>query len=34
MTTLLNELERTDGRYGPRRVRGGGQANITIIERL
>ena len=35
MTTLLHELERTDGRYGLQtRCEGGGQANVTIIERL
>ena len=35
MTTLLNELERTGGRYGLQTVcEGGGQANVTIIERL
>ncbi|KQV74553.1 acetyl-CoA acetyltransferase [Aeromicrobium sp. Root344] len=35
MTTLLNELERTDGRYGLQVMcEGGGQANVTIIERL
>ena len=35
MTTLLNELERTDGRYGLQTMcEGGGQANVTIIERL
>jgi acetyl-CoA C-acetyltransferase len=35
MTTLLNELERTGGRYGLRTMcEGGGQANVTIIERL
>ena len=35
MTTLLNELERTGGRYGLQTMcEGGGQANITIIERL
>jgi acetyl-CoA C-acetyltransferase len=35
MTTLLNELERTGGRYGlPTMCEGGGQANVTIIERL
>jgi len=35
MTTLLNELERTGGRYGLQVMcEGGGQANVTIIERL
>ena len=35
MTTLLNELERTEGRYGLQTMcEGGGQANVTIIERL
>ena len=35
MTTLLNELERTDGRYGLQTMcEGGGQANVTIVERL
>jgi acetyl-CoA C-acetyltransferase len=35
MTTLLNELERTVGRYGLQTMcEGGGQANVTIIERL
>ncbi len=35
MTTLLNELERTGGRYGLQtRCEGGGQANVTIIERV
>ena len=35
MTTLLNELERTGGRYGLETMcEGGGQANVTIIERL
>ena len=35
MTTLLNELERTDGRYGLQTMcEGGGQANVTIIERI
>jgi acetyl-CoA C-acetyltransferase len=33
--TLLNELERTGGRYGLQTMcEGGGQANVTIIERL
>ncbi|MGI8663475.1 MAG: acetyl-CoA C-acetyltransferase [Acidimicrobiales bacterium] len=35
MTTLLNELERTGGRYGLQTMcEGGGQANVAIIERL
>ena len=35
MTTLLSELERTGGRYGLQVMcEGGGQANVTIIERL
>ena len=35
MTTLLHELERTKGRYGLQTMcEGGGQANVTIIERL
>ncbi len=35
MTTLLNELERTGGRYGLQTMcEGGGQANVTIIERI
>jgi acetyl-CoA C-acetyltransferase len=35
MTTMLNELERTGGRYGMQTMcEGGGQANVTIIERL
>jgi acetyl-CoA C-acetyltransferase len=35
MTTLLHELERTSGRYGLQTMcEGGGQANVTIIERL
>ena len=35
MATLLNELERTDGRYGLQTMcEGGGQANVTIIESL
>ena len=34
MTTLLNELERTGGRFGLQTMcEGGGQANVTIIER-
>ncbi|MGN6161893.1 MAG: acetyl-CoA C-acetyltransferase [Marmoricola sp.] len=35
MTTLLNELERTGGRFGLQTMcEGGSQANVTIIERL
>ncbi len=35
MTTLLNELERTGGRYGLQTMcEGGGMANATLIERL
>ncbi|MEM9731467.1 MAG: acetyl-CoA C-acetyltransferase [Myxococcota bacterium] len=35
MVTLLHELERTHGRYGLQTMcEGGGQANVTIIERL
>ena len=35
MTTLLHELERTGARYGLQTMcEGGGQANVTIIERL
>jgi acetyl-CoA acetyltransferase len=35
MTVLLNELERTGGRYGLQAIcEGGGTANGTIIERL
>ena len=35
MTTLLYELERTGGRFGLQTMcEGGGQANVTIIERL
>ncbi|MGH3690915.1 MAG: acetyl-CoA C-acetyltransferase [Microbacterium sp.] len=35
MTTMLNELERTGGRYGLQAMcEGGGIANVTIIERL
>jgi len=35
MTTLLNELERTGGRYGLQSMcEGGGVSNVTIIERL
>jgi acetyl-CoA C-acetyltransferase len=34
-TTLLHELERTDGRWGLQTMcEGGGQANVTIVERL
>jgi len=34
-TTLLAELERTGGRYGLQTMcEGGGQANVTIVERL
>ena len=34
MTTLVNELERSGGRYGMQTMcEGGGQANVTIIER-
>lgn len=34
-TTMLHELERTGGRYGLQTMcEGGGQANVTIIERL
>ncbi|HVV22575.1 MAG TPA: acetyl-CoA C-acetyltransferase [Pseudonocardiaceae bacterium] len=34
-TTLLHELERTGGRYGLQTMcEGGGQSNVTIIERL
>ncbi len=34
-TTLLHELERTGGRYGLQVMcEGGGQANVTILERL
>ena len=33
--TMLNELERTGGRYGLQTMcEGGGTANVTIIERL
>ena len=33
--TLLNELERSGGRYGLQTMcEGGGQANVTILERL
>jgi acetyl-CoA C-acetyltransferase len=35
MTSMLHELERTGGRYGLQTMcEGGGQANVTIIERL
>ncbi|MFH8344554.1 acetyl-CoA C-acetyltransferase [Streptomyces sp. NPDC018045] len=35
MATLLHELERTGGRYGLQTMcEGGGQANVTVIERL
>ena len=35
MTTLLNELERSGGRFGLQTMcEGGGMANATIIERL
>ncbi|WP_193609440.1 acetyl-CoA C-acetyltransferase [Nocardioides lijunqiniae] len=35
MTTMLHELERTGGRYGLQVMcEGGGQANVTILERL
>ncbi|WP_017541070.1 acetyl-CoA C-acetyltransferase [Nocardiopsis halophila] len=35
MTTLLHELERTGGRYGLQTMcEGGGQANVTVIERV
>ncbi len=35
MTTLLHELERTGGRYGLQTMcEGGGQANVTILERI
>jgi acetyl-CoA C-acetyltransferase len=35
MTTLLHNLERTGGRYGLQVMcEGGGQANVTILERL
>jgi acetyl-CoA C-acetyltransferase len=35
MTSLLHELERTGGRYGLQTMcEGGGQANVTIIERV
>ncbi|MNC65257.1 putative acyltransferase [compost metagenome] len=35
MTTMLNELERRSGRYALQTMcEGGGQANVTIIQRL
>jgi acetyl-CoA C-acetyltransferase len=35
MTTLLHELERCGGRWGLQTMcEGGGQANVTIVERL
>ncbi|QKW35670.1 acetyl-CoA C-acetyltransferase [Actinomadura sp. NAK00032] len=35
MTTLLHELDRTGGRYGLQTMcEGGGQANVTILEKL
>jgi acetyl-CoA C-acetyltransferase len=35
MTTMLHELERRGGRYGLQTMcEGGGQANVTIIERI
>jgi acetyl-CoA C-acetyltransferase len=35
MTSLLGELDRSGGRYGLQTMcEGGGQANVTIIERL
>jgi acetyl-CoA acetyltransferase len=35
MSTLVNELERTGGRWGLETMcEGGGMANATIIERL
>jgi acetyl-CoA C-acetyltransferase len=35
MTTLINELERSGKRWGLQTMcEGGGQANVTIIERL
>ncbi|HST40028.1 MAG TPA: acetyl-CoA C-acetyltransferase [Conexibacter sp.] len=35
MTSLLHELERSGGRYGLQTMcEGGGQANVTIVERL
>ena len=35
MATLLNALEKRGGKYGLQTMcEGGGQANVTIIERL
>ena len=35
MATLLNALEQTGGKYGLQTMcEGGGQANVTIIERM
>jgi acetyl-CoA C-acetyltransferase len=35
MTTMLHELERAGGRYALQTMcEGGGQANVTIIERI
>ena len=35
MTTLLHEMERREVRYGLQTMcEGGGQANVTILERL
>jgi len=35
MTTLLHEMERRDVRYGLQTMcEGGGQANVTILEKL
>ena len=35
MTTLLNEMEKREVRYGLQTMcEGGGQANVTILERL
>jgi acetyl-CoA C-acetyltransferase len=35
LTTLLHALERIGGRYGLQTIcEGGGQANVTIIERI
>jgi acetyl-CoA C-acetyltransferase len=35
LTTLVHALERTGGRYGLLTMcEGGGQANVTIVERL
>jgi acetyl-CoA C-acetyltransferase len=35
MSTLLHELERRGGRWGLQTMcEGGGQANVTIVERL